>query len=147
MNDSILGCFIKIGFDPKLNRQDFMNMSKEFRPYIGGEKGISNTLKKLKYKDYGKDLELALFEFHVKPTLIEIQYLRKIGRYRKKEKSIGAPIIITDKNFFDKSEADRYAFLKQSIFDKLDLLEEVVKKKKLDTNMELLKSDLHKIWG
>ena len=39
---------------------------------------------------------------------------------------------------------ERYSFLKQSILQKLDLLAEVVKKKKLDTNMEL-KTDLQKI--
>jgi hypothetical protein len=50
---------MKIGFDPNLSERDFMNLDKAFSPYIWGEKGISDTLKKLKHKDYGKDLALA----------------------------------------------------------------------------------------
>jgi hypothetical protein len=47
-------------------------------------------------------------------------------------------------NYFMARTTERYSFLKQSILQKLDLLAEVVKKKKLDTNMEL-KTDLQKI--
>ncbi|MFM2375225.1 MAG: hypothetical protein RLZZ165_322, partial [Bacteroidota bacterium] len=65
--------------------------------------------------------------------------------YRAKEKAIGIPIVINDKNFFSKTEEERYSFLKQSILQKLDLLAEVVKKKKLDTKMDLLKADLQKL--
>lgn len=145
MNDNIFGCFLQIGFDPNLTEQEFMDLAKVFRPYIWGNKGISDTLKKLKNEDYGQDLILALFQFNVKPTPLELQNLKEIESYRKKEKSIGIPIIVNEENFFDKSEEERFSFLKQSIFDKLDLLTEVVKKKKLDTNMELLKSDLRKV--
>jgi hypothetical protein len=145
VKDNIFGCFMKIGFDPNLSEQDFMNLDKAFSPYIWGERGISNTLKKLKHEDYGKDLVLALFQFNVKPTPMELQRLKEIEPYRSKEKAIGIPIIVTDENFFSKPEEGRYNFLKQSIFQKLDLLAEVVKKKKLDTNMEQLKTDLQKI--
>lgn len=136
---------MKIGFDPSLTEQDFANLDKAFTPYIWGEKGICDTLKKLKHEDYGKDLVLALFQFNVKPTPMELQRLKEIESYRKNEKSIGIPIIVNDENFFSKSEEGRYSFLKQSILQKLDLLAEVVKKKKLDTNMEQLKTDLQKI--
>lgn len=145
--DNIFGCFMKIGFDPSLTEQDFANLDKAFTPYIWGDTGISNTLKKLKHEDYGKDLVLALFQFNVKPSQIELQKLKEIEPYRKNEKSIGIPIIVNDENFFSKSEEGRYRFLKQSILQKLDLLAEVVKKKKLDTNMDLLKADLQKVWS
>jgi len=145
VKDKIFGCFMKIGFDSSLSEQDFVNLDKAFSPYIWGEKGISDTLKKLKHKDYGKDLVLVLFQFNVKPTPMELQRLKEIESYRKNEKSIGIPIIVNDENFFSKSEAGRYSFLKQSILQKLDLLAEVVKKKKIDTNMEQLKTDLQKI--
>lgn len=143
--ESIFGCFFKVGFNPNLNEYEFKEIAEMFRPYIWGEKGISDSLKKLKHEDYGKDLELALFQFNVKPTATEIQRLKEIESYRTKEKSIGIPIIINDENFFNKSEEDRYAFLKQSIFQKLELLSEVIKKKKLDTKIDLLKADLHKL--
>ena len=147
MNEILLGCFLKIGFDTNSSPQDFEDLAKAFSPYIWGEKGISTTLKKLKNKDYGRDLALILFEFYVKPSTDEIQMLKDIGSYRKKELSIGIPIIVNDANFFSKLEEERYDFLKQSILTKLELLSGVVKKKKLDTNMELLKSDLQEIFS
>lgn len=145
MKDNIFGCFFKVGFDPNLNEQDFADLANTFKPYIWGEKGICDTLKKLKHEDYGKDLLLVLFQFNVKPTSMELQTLKEIEPYRKNEKSIGIPIIVTDENFFSKSEEGRYNFLKQSFLQKLDLLAEVVKMKKLDTKIEQLKSDLQKI--
>jgi hypothetical protein len=147
MNDDneIFGCFFKIGFDPEKSEQEFKGISNTFKTYIWGENGISDTLKKLKHKDYGNDLKLILFEFNVKPTLIELEKLKEIGSYRKSEKSIGIPIVVNDKNFFSQTEEGRYSFLKQSILQKLELLSEVVKKKKLDTKMDLLKADLVKL--
>jgi hypothetical protein len=148
MDDNIFGCFFKVGFDPNLSEQNFTDLANTFRVYIWGEKGdkgISATLKKLRHDDYGKDLKLALFQFYVKPTPIELQSIKEIEPYRKNEKSIGIPVIVTDENFFSQSEEGRYSFLKQSILQKLDLLAEVVKKKKLDTKMEQLKTDLQKL--
>lgn len=145
VKDNIFGCFMKIGFDPNLTEQEFNNLDKEFSPYIWGNMGICNKLKKLKYVNYGKDLVLALFQFNVKPTSSELQKLKDIEPYRKNEKAIGLPIIINDINFFRKSEEERYIYLKQSILHKLDLLEKEVLKKKLDTNIELLKTDLMKL--
>lgn len=145
MNENIFGCFFKIGFDPRLGEQEAMNIANTFRTYIWGEKGICDILKKLKHEDYGKDLILTLFEFYVKPTPIEFEKIKDIGSYRKNEKSIGIPIIVNDENFFSKSEEGRISFLKQSVLQRLDLLAEVVKKKKLDTKMDLLKADLQKL--
>jgi peptide methionine sulfoxide reductase MsrA len=146
MNDGyVLGCFFKVGFDPTLSEQEFTDLADRFRAYIWGEKGICDTLKKLKHEDYGKDLKLALFQFYVRPSQIELQKLKEIEPYRKNEKSIGIPIVVTDENFFNESEEGRYNFLKESILQKLDLLAKVVKKKKLDTKMEQLKADLQKI--
>ena len=69
MNDNILGCFLKVGFDPNLSGQEFMDLANTFRVYIWGEKGICDTLKKLKHEDYGKDLILVLFQFYVKLSI------------------------------------------------------------------------------
>ena len=134
---NILGCFVC-----SMNGD---NNGDLFRNYIWGEKGICDTLKKLKYEDYGKDMLMILFQYYVNPIPYLQQNLKEIEPYRKKEKSIGIPIVVTDKNFFSKSEEERYNFLKQSIFQKLELLTEVVKRKKLDTEMDRLKADLHKL--
>ncbi len=146
---NILGCFVSypsLMYDAtEEQRANAKNQGDLFRTYIWGEKGICDTLKKLNNEDYGKDLKLALFQFNVNPMLIVKQALKEIEPYRKNERAIGIPIIITDENFFNKSEEERYRFLKVSILQKMDLLAEVVKKKKLDTNIELLKADLEKI--
>lgn len=68
--------------------------------------------------------------------------LKEIENYRKNEKPIGIPIIVNDDNFFSKSESERYDFFRETILQKLDLLSSVVTKKKLDTNMSLLKKEL-----
>jgi hypothetical protein len=150
MSDSnILGCFLSYPSLVYGASEEAKRIAKEqgdlFRSYIWGEKGICDTLKKLKHEDYGKDMIMILFQFYVNPIPYELSNLKEIEPYRKKEKSIGIPIIATDENFFSKSEEGRYNFLKQSIFQKLDLLSEVVRQKKLDTKIELLKSDLQKI--
>ncbi|MFD2872653.1 hypothetical protein ACFS5N_09250 [Mucilaginibacter ximonensis] len=145
VNDSIFRCFMKIGFDPNLIEEDFADLDKTFSPYIWGANKVDAKLKKLKYVDYGDDLRLILLQFYVKPTLIELNSIKDIESYRKNEKSIGIPIIVDNENFFSKSEEVRCIFLKQSILQKLDLLENVVKKKKLDTNIEQLKIDLQNI--
>jgi hypothetical protein len=146
---NILGCFVSGGsahFEDSQEIKDLANsQGRLFVTYIFGEKGISGKLKKLQNKDYGKDMMLILFQFYVKPIPYLLQNLKEIERYRPSEKSIGIPIIITDENFFDKSENDRYSFLTRAIFEKLDLLDKIVKKKKFDTNMEMLKSDLRRI--
>lgn len=149
--ENIFGCFVSATqpyLDASQETKDLaLAQGRLFRSYIWGDKGICDTLKKLKHEDYGKDLQLALFQFYVNPLPIEVQSLKAIEDYRKREKSIGIPIIVNDENFFSKSEAGRYSFLKQSILQKLDLLAEVVKKKKLDTKMSLLKADLQRVLG
>jgi len=142
MDDNLFGVFFKVGFDPALKKDDFTRLADVFRPYIWGENGISNVLKKLKREDYGNDLKLAILQFYIKPSPIELQKLKEIESYRKSEKSIGIPIVVTDDNFFSKSEEGRYNFLKQAILQKLDLLTEVIIRRKLDTKIEQLKSDL-----
>lgn len=147
-DNTILGCFVSTSRYPDADSQTVEILEKKwkmFRSYIWGEFGICEPLKKLKRSDYGKDLKLALFQFYVLPLLEELKYLKEIGRYRPKERAIGIPIIIHDENFFNKSDYERRKFLKQVILEKLDLLANVVKRNKLDTDIELLKSDVEKL--
>lgn len=132
-----------IGFTSTSNIGDKNGV--EFREYLNGIDSIRNKFNNLIHSKYGNDLILILFEFYVNPFLQIQNHLKEIGNYRKSEKSIGIPIIINDENFFNKTEQDRYDFLKQIIIQKIDVLAEVVKKKKLDTNMNLLKADLEKL--
>lgn len=148
-NSSIFGCFVSITcgkHDDDQTTKDLLSEQGDlFRRYIWGEKGICKILNALKYKDYGRDLILILFQFYVNPLPIEVSNLPQIERYKKKEKAIGIPIVVNSENFFSKPEEARYAFLKQSIFQGLKTLNEVVKKKKLDTKAALLKLDLEKV--
>jgi hypothetical protein len=149
-NDNILGCFVS---GPALyhdSDQQTINTSKEtgelFRNYIWGEYGFCNKLKSLKHEAYGKDLVLILFQFYLNPIPYELENLKEIERYRKKEKSIGIPVIVNDNNFFNRSENDRQEFLRKSILQKIDLLSTVVNRNKLDTKIELLKTDIEMLF-
>ncbi|MBX2901525.1 MAG: hypothetical protein KF775_17875 [Cyclobacteriaceae bacterium] len=102
-------------------------------------------MKKLDYSNYEKDLVMVLFQFYIKPIPELLEILKAIEAYRKKEKAIGIPIVLTDENFFSKSEYARYSFLKQAVLEKMDLLKETVNNNKLDTKIDLLKADLEKI--
>lgn len=152
---NVFGCFVSCPatiYDENQTEQQKIAEQKlldqiceDFRSYIWDDKGINIPLKKLHWKNYGNDLELALFQFYINPIPYLLQHLKEIESYRKNEKAIGIPIIVNNENFFNKTEEGRYEFLKQSILQKMDLLTEVVKKRKLDTNMDLLKSDLEKV--
>ena len=149
-NDTnIFGCYVSVTQaypDADQQTKDLaIEQGRIFRAYVWSEKGLCEIIKKLNHEDYGKDLKLALFQFYVNPIPMMEQALKEIEAYRKNEKSIGIPIVINHENFFSQKEEGRFIFLKQSIFRKLELLTEVVKKKKLDTKMDLLKSDLLKL--
>ncbi len=149
-NKNIIGCFVSgqaIMYNDNEDTKVIVKKKNElFRSYIWGENRICDVMKKLNRDDYGKDLNLILFQFYLNPLAYELGSLKEIESYRKNEKSIGIPIIIDDQNFFSKLEEERYTFLKECVLQKIDLLTEVVKKKKLDTNIELLKSDLRKLF-
>lgn len=138
-NVNILGCFVSS------NRKD--EMAPNFDLYIWGDKGISKRLNVLINETYGIDMMLILLQFYVNPIPYLRQHLKEIEGYRRNEKSIGIPIIVNEENFFSKSESERFEFLKRSILEKLDLLSEVVRKKKLDTNVSLLKADVERVLG
>ena len=148
-NDNILGVYVSgasVYFEDDQRTKDLAREQTDlFTSYIWGEKGIANTLKKLKHRDYGKDIVLILFQFYVSPIPYLKENLKEIENYRKTEKSIGIPIIVTNENFFAMPEEERYHFFKTSILQRLDLLGELVKKKKLDTDIKLLKVNLSDI--
>lgn len=147
---NIFGCFISgptliYGFTPK-EETEALAQSDTFRSYIWGEKGLDASLKELEHQNYGKNIVLILFEFYIKPLPEETGHMPSIDKYyRKREKSVGIPVIVTEENFFSKSEEERYAFLKRSIMEKLDVLEGIVKQKKLDTDMAKLKAATNKV--
>lgn len=148
-DDNILGCFVSgptIDFDAGPKEEETADeQGRLFRRYIWGDGGVEGLLKKLKYEDYGNDLKLVLFQFIIKPHPLELQSLHDIERYRRNEKSVGISIIVTDENFFLQDERNRRDFLVQSILQKSKLLEEVIKKERLDTNLDLLIADLQEL--
>jgi hypothetical protein len=145
-DENVLGCFVS---GPSLYHDAGHEQEKlaeeQGRSYIWGTKGISETLKKLKHEDYGKDIVLILLQFYLNPIPYELQGLKEIENYRRGEKSIGIPIIVSNENFFNKSDEDRYKFLHKAILEKIDLLADVVNKKKFDTKIDLLRKDLNNI--
>jgi hypothetical protein len=134
---NLIGFYANMGFD----RQH----DELVKSYLWGENGLTNKLKSLKWKGYGKDFELILFEFYVKPNPELRDSLREMGNYRRKEKAIGIPVIIDNSNFFKLNTADRQVFLKTTILDRLELLREKTKRNKLDIDVSRLKSDVEKL--
>jgi hypothetical protein len=118
---------------------------KLFHTYIWGKNGIADALRVLNHEDYGTDLIRILFKFYLNPIPYELANLKEMESYRKQEKSIGIPIIVNEDNFFSRSEAERRSFLKQAILEKLCLLEERSKKRKLETDIGKLKQDVETI--
>lgn len=149
MIENIFGCFVSVTLPSPSEKQETIDLAKSqgdlFRSYIYGEKGLSKIVKMLDFKNYGKDFKLILFQFYVNPLPIEENSIRGIEAYRKKEKSIGVPIIVNDDNFFSKSEDGRYNFLKESLLNKMDLVAEVVIERHLDTDIEKLTRDLNNV--
>lgn len=122
--------------------EEAIKRGDEFRTYIWGEMGIDVLLKSLSYIDYGKDLKRILFQFYIMPCDYERIHIKEIEQYRKKEKekAIGIPIIV-ERSFFQFSETERREFLVSSMLSKFNILGNVVKNKKLDTNMTKLVHD------
>ncbi|MEI6022565.1 MAG: Imm44 family immunity protein [bacterium] len=138
IQNNIIGCFVSSQIGDK--------NGKEFRSYIWGEKGVCDILKKLNSKDYGDDLNLVLFKFKICPISLELDNIRELENYSKKEKAIAVNIIVDENNFFNKTEKERFEFLKKEILLKINLLIPVIKRNHLDTNLLLLISDLEQIF-
>ena len=113
--------------------------SELIKSYVWGEKGLKNKLIHLKWKNFGTDLKLILFEIYVRPIPYARKNIKPIGSYRRKEQSVGIPIILDDQNFFELNENDRQLFFKNTILEKLELLADKIKRNKLDTNISKLK--------
>ncbi len=118
--------------------------SELIRSYLWSENGLKNKLNFLKWQDFGTDLKLILFEFYVRPIPDELKSIKPIGNYRRKEQSVGIPIILDDENFFGLKENERQLFFKNTILEKLESLTEKIKRNKLDTNISELKSQVEK---
>lgn len=136
-NNNIIGCFVSINMGDEVGHT--------FQSYIWGEKGVCDALKSLNYEKYGKDLKIILLQYYINPIPYELKNLKEIENYRKKEGSLGIPIVINEEVFFSKTEMERYHYLCSAILEKIELLKSIVKTKKLDTNIELLKKDIIKI--
>lgn len=117
------------------------------KKYLWVDSGLKEQLKSLKWQSYGQDFHLILFEVYVKPIPYLRDALKEMGNYRRKEKSIGIPVILDQENFFKLTETDRQKFFHSTILKRIELLREKVKRNKLDLDIEKLKTDTDKILG
>ena len=129
-----------IGFYASFNHGE--TEEENVQKYLWGDNGLKNRLISLKSTDYGSDFNLILFEFYVNPIPYERKNLREIENYRRKEKSIGIPVIIDNENFFYKSEKERWLFLKGELLRKLKLLDSKIKRNKLDLDLKRLTNNV-----
>ena len=149
VKSNIFGCFIC--YQPFIsgvsNEQKKLAKTEGdlFSSYIHGEHGLDRKWNHLDFEYYGKDLKLVLFSFYIKPLPEMIAYLKEIERFHPKDKSVDMRLIITDENFFNHGAEGRILFLKDSVIQRLDLLAKLVRRRKMDTNMELLIADVKKV--
>jgi hypothetical protein len=115
------------------------------KQYLWGDLGLKEQLKTLKWQPYGQDFHLILFEFYVNPIPYLRDALKEIGSYRRKEKSVGIPVILDHEIFFKLIEVDRHKFFHTTILNRLELLKEKVKKNKLDLDIGKLINDTDEI--
>lgn len=115
------------------------------KKYLWGDNGLKEQLKSLKWQLYGQDFHLILFQIYVNPIPYLRDALKEMGNYRRKEKSIGIPVILDQQNFFDLTEIDRQRFFHTTILNRLELLKEKVKRNKLDLDIERLKTEVDNI--
>lgn len=143
--EKILGFFSSCEheYDESEEEQRYRDEQEQlFTYYLWGEGGLADKLGPLKHVEYGKDLVRILFQFNLFPSEFSLEHMEGMEKYRAKEKAIGIPLFVTKENFFSKPEVERRKFLHDSMIMKLDLLSEVVKQKKLDTDIEKLKQDI-----
>ena len=115
------------------------------KKYLWGDNGLKEKLKGLKWQEFGQDFHIILFEIYVKPIPYLRDALKEMGNYRRKEKSIGIPVILDQENFFKLTEIDRHKFFHSTILKRLELLKEKVKRNKLDLDIEKLKTEADKL--
>lgn len=126
---------------PDEANENAIKRGDEFRSYIWGQSGVSGLTKNIPYYNYGKGLELILFQFYVIPCDYERAQIKEIGQYRKKEKSIGISLII-EEDFFLRTDADRRRIIRPLMVSRVESLEKVIKRRRLDTNIWRLILDL-----
>ena len=146
----LLGCYVSTSTNSTLDKyyQELaFEKGKIFRDYIFGKNGLKNIINKLNSENYGNEINLILFEFYINPVEQYFNYINKRINYRKKEKSIGIPVVITDEIFFNQSENKRLKYLKDIIFEKLVFLSEYIKNKKINMKIDIMINDLQNEWN
>lgn len=147
---NIFGCYVSgpaLNYDATIEDEKLAEEKGAlFRKYIWGDNGVDDILKKVINIEYGNDIRLILFQFYLNPLPFELENLQRTEGYRKKEKSIGANIIVTDENFFNKEHSSRVTFIKNAILNKLKDLKQEYSNKKIDTRFDLLIDELKKIF-
>ena len=144
--EKIFGCFIATSTNSKTD-EEFKIAQNEgdiLERYIWSLNSLDSHISKLKNYNYGKDFDLILLEFYIKPIDILMSSRRLIGTYRKKEKSIGLVFNIMD-DFFAMTHTARVEYIKSIVITRLKELSIKVKKNKLDLDIDKLIIDTEKV--
>lgn len=138
-NNSLIGFFCSFDMHEELSNREIV------KHLVWGEKGLKNKLSQLNWQDYGSDLQLILFQIYSNPIPYQLNHIKLIGSYRKKEQSIGVSIILNNQNFFMLNNADKYNYLCKKILERLDQLNERFKKNKLNIDTKRLINDVQQL--
>lgn len=106
------------------------------------ENGLAILVKQLEGNDYGKNLKLILFRFHVEGTLpLPIQEFISLQRYSKKEKAISIIIPVHKREFDISDNFKNRKLITDKTLDGLDKVRQRLEKKFKDIDFDKLEKD------
>ena len=118
-----------------------MQQGNAFRGALMGDGGIARQMSVFLHRDYGVDLRSIEFQFHILPDSYERNSIHTITPYAKSLRQICVSIIV-EEEFFAMSEPKRVAWIKQKLLWVMPLVEEEVKKRRLDTQIDRLSDEV-----
>ncbi|UOE40229.1 hypothetical protein MTP09_09920 [Chryseobacterium suipulveris] len=107
----------------------------EFQKLLWGENGLEERLSSVNTHNFEGNIDLVLFEFYLNPIdNLAIKIDKKPIDYRQNEKALGIRISITNDNFFNLKE-DKIKLLLGLMIEKVNLLNDFIKSKKIEFNV------------
>lgn len=116
--------------------------------YVNGEYGISDILEKhMFHENYGNELAIILIMLYVEGKLdwFAMPAKSKLCRFSSKDKSYEYSVPVTKETFFCLSPTERKDFIVQQMKDAVAATEIQFKKKKMNTDFNLMKADLARV--
>jgi hypothetical protein len=119
-----------------------VDVSEMFTPYVWGQNGLGTRLVKELRQEYGSDLKLLLIMYYIEGKFaVNGPEQAKVNSYSNKNKDISVAISVTSKLFHLRNEFERREFIVDSSLFAIQMVEEKLKKRKLQIDFYMLSQD------